>query len=186
MNGSQRHPVPALLFGLVHRLVRSRQKGFTLGSCVSNGDANTHRELKGLIAKLHRFGNRFHDATRHLHDFVHIVHTFTHNGKFVAGKPGQCVPGPDERTHAVCHDLEKLIAGLMPQPVVDPFESVDVAEQDRNRLVLQPIRPRQGCLQTVVELAAIGKAGQGVVQRLLGKRIDRSLPLACRHQHTGY
>ncbi len=65
-------------------------------------------------------------------------------------------------------DPQQLVAGGVPEGVVDVLEAVDVDVQRRHRELLAP-RAGEHLLRTIERQHAVGQAGQGVVQRLMAK-----------------
>ena len=63
---------------------------------------------------------------------------------------------------------QQLVAGGVPEGVVDVLEAVDVDVQRRDRDLL-PARAGEHLLGAVERQHAVGQAGQRVVQRLVAK-----------------
>ena len=63
-----------------------------------------------------------------------------------------------------------------PERVVDRLELVEIEEEHADP-ALGPPRPRQRVLQALDQQGAVGKAGQRIVQRLVGERLLGALAL---------
>ena len=62
---------------------------------------------------------------------------------------------------------QELIPDLVTQAIVDVFEAVDVEEKDAEPRIRPSLRPCDGLAQPVQEECAVGKTGQGVVERVV-------------------
>ena len=91
---------------------------------------------------------------------------------------------------------QELISHLVTQAIVDVFEAVDVEEKHPEPRIRPSLRPCDGLAQTVQKECAVGKTGQGVVERVvleavlgrlslgdvgLGTRHSDDLPLVVPH-----
>ncbi|MCY1427178.1 hypothetical protein D9M71_430130 [compost metagenome] len=66
---------------------------------------------------------------------------------------------------------QQLVASGMPAGVIDQLELIQV-QKHQGMVPRLPGQPRQCSLQPVLELAAVGKARQGIMARLPGQVID--------------
>ena len=79
---------------------------------------------------------------------------------------------------------EQLVAGLVPEGVVDGLEAVEVEEQQRQqpRVPAQPVQPG---LEVLAQQRAVGQPGERVVQRLRGEARLELLALGDVAQDAG-
>ena len=84
------------------------------------------------------------------------------DGELVAAHPGHGVLAPDGVHQALAHLLDQVVPGGVPLGVVDRFEVVEVDEEHAHRLT-DPARPDQLLFDPVLEEAAVGQPGEGVV-----------------------
>jgi len=85
--------------------------------------------------------------------------------ELVAAEAGYEVVGPDGVRQPVGHGQEELVARLVAEGVVDELEVVEVDEQHRHGR----LGPGQLIPQRLPEQAAVGKAGEAVVGRVVGQ-----------------
>ena len=90
--------------------------------------------------------------------------------ELVPAQPGDDLGGAVGRLQAARHRHQDLVAHLVPEPVVDGLEAVEVEDEhgDRSRRAL-PLG--QGVGEAVGEQRAVGKAGERVVQVGVGQRL---------------
>jgi len=70
--------------------------------------------------------------------------------------------------------LQERVASVVTQRVVDVFEAVEVEEQDAEHVLVSP-SGEERLAQPVAEEAPVGKAGQGVMERLVLERVGLGL-----------
>ena len=71
---------------------------------------------------------------------------------------------------------QELVAGAVPERVVDVLEPVEVQEQERGERAAA-LGARQRKLETIAEEESVRQPGQGVVRRLVGDLLLRADPL---------
>src|SRR3546814_3674295 len=86
--------------------------------------------------------------------------------EFVAAKAGDLISAADRFFKFAAHRNQHHVAIFAPRGVVDGLESVQVHEAQAMFLACPP-GALQGFGQGHLKLAAIGKAGQRIVQRLV-------------------
>ncbi len=74
------------------------------------------------------------------------------------------VLAPHRRGEALGHLLDQIVAGSVPEGVVDRLEVVEVDEEHAHRLA-HPAGAHQFLLDPVLEEPAVGQSGEGVVPR---------------------
>lgn len=90
----------------------------------------------------------------------------TQNGEFVAAETGQKVIAPESRRQPLGHSLNELVAGLMPQRIVDVLEPIDVdVSRDRARPARSVIERRKPRLHFFDHMLPIGETGKRVMPR---------------------
>ncbi len=88
------------------------------------------------------------------------------DGELISPQTGNGVLLADELLESTGNLDEQFIAGLMAQAVVDDLEVVQVHEDDRDPALPSP-GARDGVLQPIQELGAVGEAGESVVEGLV-------------------
>ena len=83
----------------------------------------------------------------------------------------------DRAGEALRDPAQDLVAGRVPEGVVDPLEVVEVHEQQGDAPGLAAL-PREGALEVIAQQHAVGEAGQRVVERVVDE--PRLQPLAVR------
>ena len=84
--------------------------------------------------------------------------------ELVAALPRDEIGLPSCRSQPLRRLAQQLVAGTVPQAVVDELEAVEVEEQHADRLPV-PLRARERDLQELLEHRAVRQAGQRVVVR---------------------
>ena len=87
--------------------------------------------------------------------------THKKDGELVAAQPRNGVRFAQARTQAAGHDLQKLIAGVVPEGVVDAFKIIEVEEQDGGFLAAP--HARQGHFNAILQQNAVGESRQRIV-----------------------
>ena len=105
---------------------------------------------------------------------VREVDVFGDDDELVAADARGGVAHTQHRGHPVGDGQQDAITGLMSQAVVDDFEAVKVAEQDRDRLV-RPCRPGQRVIEPVEQQDPVGQPGQLIMRRLVDELVLDSL-----------
>ena len=105
-------------------------------------------------------------------------------GEFIAADSGGGVAGTNALGDALpCLD-EEIVGGGVAQAVVDEFEVIEVDGDHGHRTVVTcPQRHRVG--QSIGEQGAVGQPGEGVTQRLLGRRRQQPPVLPGRDDLAG-
>ncbi len=88
--------------------------------------------------------------------------------ELVAAETGHDVVGPQHADQALGRGEQQLVAGGVPERVVDDLEPVEVEEEQRHRPG-RPVAPHQDAGQLVEQQGPVGQSGQRVVQRLVGQ-----------------
>src|SRR5208282_345708 len=86
------------------------------------------------------------------------------NDKFVAAKTHYGIGRPYAIDHSVRNSLQKLVAGVMAQAVVDDFEIVEI-DEDHRRPTVVSLRVQQGLRKAVLEQGAIREPSKSIVIR---------------------
>ena len=96
--------------------------------------------------------------------------------ELVAAEAGDGVAGADAGGERAADGDQDRVADGVAEGVVDALEVVDVDGDDRD-LTLDALRAGDGVLQAVHEERAVGEAGEGVVEGLVGELLLRLLAL---------
>ena len=103
--------------------------------------------------------------------------------ELIAAEAGHGVGGAHHGRQSARDFLQKLIAGAVPQGIVDELEAVKIANQQRKR-ALVAVRMRDGLLQPIVQQDAIRQARQGIVGGQMPQLLIRRLQSArARRDH---
>ena len=89
---------------------------------------------------------------------------FHQQGEFVAAQPRHGVAGAAAALQAARDLDEELVAGAVPEAVVDQLEAVEVEEENGEAGGLAPLCPRERHLQPVLEQRAVRQAGERIVE----------------------
>ena len=161
-----RGPRPAAVLGLVHRGVGVAKKGLAgvaIG-CVGDADAGCEEQLvtvdgdrpveHGVDPGRQRVG-------------VDAIRFAVQEDELVPAEPSDELVG-ERGGETLGGGAQHLVPGLMPDPVVDDLEPVEVDEQDHHRIAMQ-----LAALQVLVEAAdeeqPVREIGQRIVQRQPGE-----------------
>ena len=126
--------------------------------------AAAHGDAKGMV------GNSAADGVGEFHAGV-AVGLGHEDGEFVAAIPADEIGFAGQLSQPAAGRLQHAIAGLMAVGVVDPFELIQIGEdQHEGLLLLPPVVQQQ--MQFLVECPAIGHSGQFVPPRLLSGMVD--------------
>ena len=77
--------------------------------------------------------------------------------------------GPKRAGETMADGDQQLVAGAMPQAVVDRLEIVEIQEEDRQRGLAQPAGAIERVLDAIDEERPVGEPGQRIVQRLVAE-----------------
>jgi hypothetical protein len=155
--------IPALAGGLcaVHRNIRVREK-FVGGARTARGGGDADACVNGHLASvqeerhLHRFDHSHRDVLRHL-----FAARVEEDPELVASETRCEIAGPDTCAHALGDGDEELVAGAVPECVVDRLEVVEIDEQDGRRVRMRVQRSGNA----LCEERAVGEPGQRVMER---------------------
>ena len=150
--------------GVVHRLVGLAQElvGVGLLGLRVEGETEAGRHLQQVVADAYRLCGRFEQAIEHRYAGRDIVEILQHGDEFVAAETRQRVALTQRLLHARGDGDQQLVAGLVPVPVIDGLEAVEVEVGDGQRIAAaQGLRHRLA--HAVGEQDAIGQRRQCVV-----------------------
>ena len=117
----------------------------------------------------HRGTDGLDDPQGHCLGSLGAVDVLEQQGELVPAKTCERVAFPRQPAQSVADADEQLVAGLVAEAVVRHLEAVDVGEQDGVDLA-RAVDPLEGVLQPVEEDAAIGQAGERVVEGVVFQR----------------
>ena len=160
--------VRARALGLVHRHVGVAQERRDVLAVVGlQRDADRGAELDGDAGDVEREGQGTVQARGHLADGAAMGHD-GQDGELVAAEAGQDVVAAQQLAQARGDVDEQAIALLVAHRVVDLLEAVEVDEHEGGEgAVATGGRQRPGAV--LVQLGAVGQAGEGVVRRLVAQ-----------------
>src|SRR6266536_119647 len=155
-------PAAAVALGPVHgRVSGHHQLGRVAAIGGEDGNADAETDRPHLARDLERLLHRLQQLDRGGLGAGPVLLGEDHR-EFVPAEPGQGVGVAERALQAVGEAAQDLVAGLVAELVVDRLEAIEVEDQHR-----QPAAPAPGAahrlVEAVVEEAAVGKAGEGVV-----------------------
>ena len=152
----------AALLGAVHGGVGlAQQRLGVLGALGGqrDPDARTHGE---------RRAQRLGDALGHADRVPLARHVLAQHRELVAAQPRGRVARAQDARETRGDRAQELVAGGMPEGVVDRLEAIEVEEQDGDGRRM-PAQPRQRLPEAVEEQRSIRQPRQVVVQNLVGQ-----------------
>ena len=130
-----------------------------------------------LVRHAQRHRERLEHALGRVGGLLNVVDVLEQEGELVAAE----ARGGVARAHARCKPLrdlgEHLVAGRVPEAVVDRLEVVEVEEHDRDAAVLAAIA-RDRVAHALREQCAVGEPGDRVVEGLVRELLLEGLALA--------
>jgi hypothetical protein len=158
----------AVGFGVVHGDVGVADEQVRGVGGVADGDADAGVDGHGDVVDGDGLLQGGDEALRDGVDGVVVGDVFDEDGELVAAESGGGVAGSQVAGEALADFGEERVAGGVAQPVVDGFEVVEVDEQYGGELVAAG-EAAQGVFDAVEEQRAVGQAGEGVVEGLVGE-----------------
>ena len=137
-----------------------------------HGDADRGRGLHLLAQDIEGQAHRLQRSLGQLVDGQLIGQSGQQDGEFVPAHPGHRVLAAHRVHQSLAHLSDQVVAGGMPQGVVDRLEVVEVHEEHADRLT-DPAGPDQLLLHPVLEEAAVGQPGEGVVPCHVGDLLEQ-------------
>ena len=118
-------PAPAELLGAEEGGVGVAQQRRVIGTraTMRDPDGDRGRQLRP-VRQRHRLGHRNEEPPGEVFELV--ARTVLHDHELVAPQPRDQVARSDAATHPPGHFDEHLVAGVVPESVVDDFEVVEV------------------------------------------------------------
>ena len=157
----------ALTFGCVHRDVgRLDEVGRRLASSRAKGDADADVHLDIAVGDLHGHAQLVDKALRQPAGLVGLGGLLQQDCELVAAEAGGGVADSQRPDEALGDRDEYLVAGSVPEAVVDELEVVEVEKQNGERGP-RPGGPRRCMLEAVAEKRPVGETAQCVVESLV-------------------
>ena len=165
-----RNAIAAVLFRPVERLVGAAQErgGGVPGAF---GKSGRNRDGNGMAARRHGNAiarNRHADSFRDLKSPTQTGAGHD-NDEFVAAKPEQKIGFADDLFRASGEAFQNAISGVVPMPVVDRFETVEI---ENHRAQWASARPIEKRAKMGIEATAIFQSGQRVNRRHFDRGFD--------------
>ena len=120
---------------------------------------------------------RLEDAIRRVGRLLHSVDVLQEQRELIAAEARRRVAGANTRREALRHFDQHLVAGGVPEAVVDRLEVVEVEEHDGDALVLAP-RAGDRVPDALGEERPVGEPGDRVVEGLMRELFLERLALA--------
>ena len=132
-------------------------------AAVADGDARAHINRHALGPDRHRIREGIHDPARDRdRGGLGVTRLLDHHCELVAAQARRAVLGTQAALQAPGHRHQQLVAGGMPEAVVDRLEVVEVDEHDRDVLFVD-----ERLADRVGEQRAVGQAGERIVVGLM-------------------
>ena len=127
--------VAAFMFGLIHGHIRITNQftGILTHLGIIN-DSNTGPHIQLLPENLERLRQGLNQLLGHPHRRLLRILTVNDHRKFVTTQPAQNIGITNTLSDSYCHFLQKFIAGIVPQRVVNLFEAIQIHKQQRKTL----------------------------------------------------
>ena len=129
-----------------------------------------------------RLTQRLEHPVGHLAGILGRAHALEDDHELVAAETRQGVTRPDGTPEALGDDAEQLVADLVTEVVVDDLEPIDVAEE-HGHPAAGAVGLEQRVVEVVEEQAAVGQAGQGILERMPGQLLLEGLALRGVPEH---
>ncbi len=159
-------PAPVGL-GAIHRQIGILDELLQIGAVARSqcdAYAGIGREL--MAEALIRLPDRLVNSCNEFHDIVDVADICLNDRELVATKPRDKIGLPDAAPEASGHDLQQLIADMMPERIVDALELVDVDIKQRE--LLAPAGSPQFAFDLFAEQHPVRQIGQRVIMREVG------------------
>ena len=140
-----------------------------------NADTGSH-EIAASI-DLHRTVQRIADLARHHTDLTGVLDMIEHHHELVAPQPGHQILTPVAILQPLCDRFQHPVSGRMSQTIVDPFEIVQIDEQDPEA-VFTSLRMGDSPLEMVLQHAPVGQIGQCIVRGLIAEQCSGTAQVA--------
>ena len=155
--------VAAAILRLIHRRVRLTQQladSRAIARAKAHADADGRHE-RAAVDDDGRI-QRFIDPARGLVDLLRALHLLQHDDEFIAAHAHHHVLRAHRGPHALRHDLEQLVAGLMAARIVDVLEAVEIQKQ-HGQHAARGLRGLDGRRQVRSEKQAVRQSRELVV-----------------------
>ena len=140
-----------------------------------NADTGSH-EIAASI-DLHRTVQRIADLARHHTDLTGVLDMIEHHHELVAPQPGHQILTPVAILQPLCDRFQHPVSGRMSQTIVDPFEIVQIDEQDPEA-VFTSLRMGDSPLEMILQHAPVGQIGQCIVSGLIAEQCSGTAQVA--------
>lgn len=149
-----------MVLGLIHGLIGVVHQGLGVGAVIRiEGDPYAAGDAQRLLLKLEGVmqavvqlvGDREGRGIR----------IGQHDDEFVPPKACHQIFFSDALPHALGHQLEQQVAGFVAEGVIDGLEVVEIDEDQGQGLLWSLL---QGLLEPLLQQAAVGQAGEGVIE----------------------
>ena len=159
--------VPPLVLGAVHGGVGVLQQGVRLLAVPRvESHADAGRDVELVLAEVERLPERRQQLAGDAHGVVLLLQLGEEHDELVATHAGDCVALANGVLEALGDQLQELVAGRVPEAVVDLLEAVEV-EEHHGCLAVLLVGGGHGDGDLVVEQVGAGQAGEVVVAGLL-------------------
>ena len=174
MHGAVEHRVRAAVrLRAVHRHVGVADQVLGRDVRAREGDADGGGHDEVAAGHGDRLRERELHALGHRGRLARIADVLQQHGELVAAQPGDGVARTERPAQPARDGLEELVAGLVPEGVVDRLEAVEVEEQHRAApTAAAPARAPQRPREAVEEERAVRQAGERVVQHVVAEAVD--------------
>jgi hypothetical protein len=171
--------VAPIVLCLVHRGIRVLDQRLRIRAVIGiHANADAGGDVQIVLIDGVSLPHRLQHPLRHDRGIFRSLHFREQRDEFVAALPAHRVRTAYAIHQALGNRLQKLVADLMTQGVVDVLEAVQIEKQHRDFFVV-PMRHGDRVADPLVQQHPIGQAGQKVVLGRMGDR-QRRRASGCR------
>lgn len=164
VGGKDAVSVTALGLGLVHRQIGILENFVhVLAMRADQRDAEACRGVDPVAGDVDRVGQGGYDPSGQGFRFRNVGDPLLQKGELVAAEAGQGRVLVDQQLQPLGDRLQKLIADIMAERIVDGLEAVDIQKVQRMHAP-RPCRLQQQRLDAVRQIGPVGQAGQPVMK----------------------
>ena len=124
------------------------------------------------------------DPVGHHGRVVRLADVVEQDGELVAALAGEGIALAQARLEPGGHLHEQIVAGRVPEAVVDGLESIEIEEENGEPVSLAPSRTRERALDQIEEQRPVGQARERVVQRIVEHAVGDRLALRDVHERA--
>ena len=173
LRGEPLEIVPTHVLGPVHGHVRVHHQRLGIVAVVGkHADAQRHGHEQLAVADQERQAHRLDHLLGRAHRVAGIAEFAQHHGELIATQARQRVATADAILQSGGNLAQQVVAGGMPERVVDVLEAIQIHVDHRDLLAVAT-GAGQCLAEPILEQQAIGQAGEGVMLRLVRELVGQ-------------